>query len=214
MRTIKVTGIGRVKLRPDTTRLTLTLSGTAPAYDAALSASAGGTGALSAALEPVGFVREDLKTQTFSITAEYESYEEDGGWKQRFAGYRYLHVLGLDFPADNDRLGRILAALADCPVDAELRISYTVKDPDAARKELLDRAVADAGDRAYVLAEAAGVALRAIQSIDCSAGERSFEVCTMDALAKPMAAKARFDMDIRPEDIDAAQAVTVVWEIE
>ncbi len=212
MRTIQVTGSGRMKLRPDTTRLTLTLSGVEPEYDAALSASADGTKALGAALEPVGIAPGELKTQTFHITTEYEGYEENGRWKQRFLGYRYLHVLVVDFDADNQLLGRILGALAECPANAELQIAYTVRDPERAKTALLAAAVADAGTKARALAEAAGVTLKTLQSIDYSRGEQRFAVPTMDALARPTA-KANFELDIVPEDIDVSDTVTIVWEI-
>ena len=213
MRTMKVTGRGRLKLRPDTTRLTLTLSGVEPEYDAAIRRSADKTKMLAAALMEAGFVRTDLKTQTFNINTEYEGYDENGAWKQRFIGYRYQHVLRVDFDSDNERLGKTLAALASCAVNAEIRISYTVSDPDAAKNALLGKAVADAGEKAAVLADAAGVQLGAIQTIDYSWGEISFEVQPTDMLARPVASKAHFDMDIEPDDIDVSDTVTVVWEI-
>ena len=213
MKTIKVTGKGHLKLRPDTTRLMLTLDGMEPEYDAALSRSAEETRALAAALTAEGFDRAELKTLSFNISAEYEGYDDAGVWKQRFAGYRFRHALRLDFPADNERLGCVLSALAACPANAEIQISYTVSDPEAAKNALLSSAVRDAGEKAAVLAEAAGVTLGAIQTVDYSWGETTFEVRTMDALARPMAAKARFDMDVEPEDIDVSDTVTVIWEI-
>ena len=213
MRTMKVTGRGRLKLRPDTTRLTLTLGGVEPEYDAALRRSADETKMLAAAFKEVGFARTDLKTQTFNINTEYEGYEDNGVWKQRFVGYRFQYVLRVDFDSDNERLGRTLAALASCAVNAEIRISYTVSDPDAAKNALLGKAVADAGEKAAVLADVAGVQLGVIQTIDYSWGEISFELQPTDMLAKPMASKARFDMDIEPDDIDVSDTVTVVWEI-
>lgn len=214
MKTIKVTGKGRLKLRPDTIRLSLTLSGVEQAYDAALSTSSKDTNRLSDAFKTVGFSREDLKTKTFNISTEYESYEENGNWKQRFLGYRYLHVLRVEFDADNTLLGQVLAALADCQVNAELQISYTVKDPDTAKNQLLAKAVADAGEKAHVLSEAAGVSLKAIQNIDYAWGEYNYEVRPMDSLARPLAAKASFDLNIEPDDIDVSDTVTVTWEIE
>lgn len=214
MKTIKVTGRGRLKLRPDIIRLTLTLSGVESTYDAALGTSSNNTNRLAEAFQTVGFSREDLKTQTFSISTEYEGYEENGNWKQRFLGYRYLHVLQIEFDAHNALPGQALTALADCQVNAELQISYTVRDTEAAKNQLLGKAIADAGEKACVLAEAAGVTLKAIQSIDYGGGAYNFEVRPMDSLARPLAAKASYDLNIEPEDIDVSDTVTVTWEIE
>jgi uncharacterized protein YggE len=35
----------------------------------------------------------------------------------------------------------------------------------------------------------------------------------MEARMAPMAAKASYDMDIEPDDIEVSDTVTVVWEI-
>ena len=52
----------------------------------------------------------------------------------------------VEFESDNNRLGKILYALTNCPVKPEFRISYTVKDPETAKNELLGKAVSDAKD--------------------------------------------------------------------
>ena len=213
MKTMTVTGTGRLTLRPDTIRLTLTLSGVEREYDAALARSSDETTQLIHALETVGILRHELETRNFGIHTEYEGFEENGAWKQRLAGYRFLHTMCLEFDADNERLGEILTALADCPASAEIQIGYTVADPEAARNMLLGRAVADAGKKADALAEAAGVTLRGIQSIRYGAPEPDFEVRLMDVQALPTASKARMNMDIVPEDVDLTDTVTVVWEI-
>lgn len=61
------------------------------------------------------------------MDTEYESYKDrDGSYKQHFSGYRFRHMLKVEFPSDNDRLGKVLYALANCKVRLEFRISYTV----------------------------------------------------------------------------------------
>ena len=74
----------------------------------------------------------------------------------------------VEFESDHDRLGKVLYALAHCPVQPEFRLSFTVKDPEAAKNELLGKAVTDAKTKAAVLTRTAGVALKDIQSIDYS----------------------------------------------
>ena len=84
-----------------------------------------------------------------------------------------------EFDPDKKRLGKILYALVQCELKPEFRISYTVKDPEAAKNELLGKAVKDAKEKAAVLSEAADVKLKDIQSIDYSWGEINFEVNPM-----------------------------------
>ena len=123
-----------------------------------------------------GFDRSDLKTLHFNVDTEYESYREKDVYKQRFVGYKYSHVMKLEFDSDNERLGRILYALANCPLHPEFRLSYTIKDPETAKNELLGRAVIDAREKAAVLAKAAEICLKDIQSIDYSWGQINLEV--------------------------------------
>ena len=220
MRTIRVTGKGQLQVRPDTTRITVTLNGLSRDYGETLRRSAEETEALKEVLSGFGFERADLKTLSFSVDTEYESYrDENNDYKQRFAGYRFTHIMKVEFASDNERLGRILYALANCGVRAEFRISYTVRDPEAAKNLLLGNAVADAKDKAVVLSQAGGVSLREIQSIDYSWGQLDFEIQPMnrmlmaeDCCAAPSAGPS-YDLDIEPDDIEVSDTVTVIWEI-
>ncbi|MBR0199980.1 MAG: SIMPL domain-containing protein [Oscillospiraceae bacterium] len=218
MRTIHVTGKGQLKLKPDTTRITMTLEGIYPEYSDTLQHSSEDTEALRDLLSGFGFARSDLKTLSFGIDTEYESYREQEVYKQRFLGYRFRHQLKVEFPSDNQRLGRILYALSNGAVSPEFRLSYTVSDPEAARNELLGKAVQDAKEKAAVLSRAAGVSLRCIESIDYSWGEIDIEYRPMDNMLRAKAAQplmaASYTMDIEPDDIELSDTVTVVWEIE
>ena len=216
MRTIRVTGKGQLKLRPDTTRITMTLEGVYPDYGETLRHSSADTEALKDVLSGFGFARADLKTLSFSVDTEYESYREREVYKQRFIGYRFQHMLKVEFPSDNERLGRILYALANCAVSPEFRLSYTVSDPETAKNELLGKTVQDAKEKATVLARAAGVTLQCIESIDYSWGEIDIEYRPMERKAKPtqaLTAKS-YALDIEPDDIEISDTVIVIWEIE
>jgi uncharacterized protein YggE len=87
MRTIRVTGKGQLKLRPDTTRITMTLEGVYPEYGETLRHSSEDTEALKDVLSGFGFARTDLKTLNFNVDTEYESYRERDVYKQRFIGF-------------------------------------------------------------------------------------------------------------------------------
>ena len=121
----------------------------------------------------------------------------------------------LEFPADNERLGKVLYALAHCPASPEFSIEYTVANPEAAKNELLGEAVKDSAAKAKVLAESAGVKLGNIVNIDYSWGEvefvsRPLEAVTMRCMTPE---PDSYDMDIEPEDIDMTDTVTVIWDI-
>ena len=220
MKTIRVTGKGMIRVHPDMTRITMTLDGLHPQYGDALKHSSEDTEALKELLGQFGFKKEALKTLSFSVDPEYESYQVKNAYKQRLVGYRFRHVLKAEFKSDNEKLGKILYALANAgSIAPEFRISYTVSDPEAVKNELLARAVKDSQIKARVLSEAAGVSLKELQSIDYSWGQIEFEVSPMAGMqAKRMAYDTveeygSFDMDIEPDDIEVTDTVTVVWEI-
>ena len=217
-RTIRVTGRGTLKLRPDVTRLTITLNGHEKDYADTVERSSRDTEALAAAITPLGFERSSLKTLSFDVNARYEGInDKNGNYRRVFKGYEFSHVLKLEFPSDNDLLGRILYALAHSSVDAEFDISYTVKDREAAKNELLGKAVEDAAAKAKVLSDAAGTKLGSIRSIDYSWGEIEMAVRPMNRMMKmaDAAEEQAFGcpIDIEPDDITVSDTVTVVWDI-
>ncbi|MBQ1690930.1 MAG: SIMPL domain-containing protein [Firmicutes bacterium] len=218
LRTIRVTGKGQIKLKPDMTRIYVTLSQLSKEYGETLKGSSEATEKLKDLLEGYGFKRQDLKTLAFDVNTEYEGYEEKGVYKQRFAGYRYRHEMKVEFDSDNELLGRILYGLANSDLNPEIRLGYTVRDREAAKNQLLSQAVRDAKDKALVLTQAAGVKLKDIVTMDYSIGEADFEARPMRNMMMAKAAVSDeaygYSMDIQPDDIQVTDTVTVVWEIE
>ena len=76
MRTIRVTGKGQIKVKPDMTRITMTLTGVCKEYGEMLRRSSENTESLKEVLSEFGFDRSDLKTLSFDVDTEYESYRD------------------------------------------------------------------------------------------------------------------------------------------
>ena len=152
---------------------------------------------------------------------ERESYKDnDDEWKTRFLGYRYRHTLKVEFPNDKKRLGDILNLLADCTsLQPEFRFTFFLNEPEKSKNILLANAVTDAREKAEILSKAAGVELLDIISIDYSWLDINFEVVPMRSnpnfLHKSeLKDKARYNVDIEPEDIKVSDNVTIVWGIK
>ena len=219
-RRIRVTGKGKLSVKPDMIRLFIDLSDTKPTYEQTLEQSALQVEVLKDCLEKIGFKRSDLKTLDFNVDTEYRRVrDKKDDWKKEFVGYKFEHNLKLEIDVDNSRLGQVLYALAHASVRPELRICYTIKNPDAAKTQLLGNAVADSKEKAKVLTQAADVKLGDIVSIDYSWGEIEFvsepmkrflsveeDCCLSDE-------PAGYDIDIEADDIDLSDTVTVVWQI-
>lgn len=219
-RIIRVTGKGMLSVTPDTTRLILSLEGTEYEYNDALRLSSEKTDCLKRTLEAFGFTRQDLKTTSFGVDAVYESYQaNDHSWKNRFEGYKFSHRLKVEFPSDNARLGKILYALGRCDAKPEIRIEYTVSDPETVKNQLLAKAAADSKAKAAILSETSGVKLGEIVTIDYSWAEMELvtrpmnRMLTADAPMAMACSKDSYNIDIEADDIEVSDTVTVVWEI-
>ena len=217
MKAIRVTGKGQLKVHPDMTRITMELEGMDWEYGETLKKSSKVTEKMKDLLVPFGFERTDLKTLRFNVEPIYESYKVNDEYKRRFNGYKFTHVMKVEFDSDNKRLGKILYALAGSTLHPEFSLSYTVKDPEAVKNELLGKAVKDAMAKAGVLSNAAGVKLGDIQSVDYSWGEIDFEVRpigrNLSCIDELGSGGGSYDLDIEPDDIEVQDTVTVVWEI-
>ena len=216
-RTITVKGIGRLKLRPDQTVVSLSLKTTDRLYDRAMGQAAEQLEQLRTALTAVGFSKEELKTTDLQVGTEYESErDKNGSYRQIFAGYCVRHRMKLEFPLDTAYLARVLGAIAACIAEPELEVRFTVKDSEAAGAALLESACANARARAELLARASGVSLARLLSIDYSWGElhlysptryETEDSCMVKACAAPTG------IAIEPDDIDVSDTVTFVWEL-
>ncbi len=215
-KTLRVTGKGLLRVKPDLTQLLLTLSGVCPEYKEALAESAKRTEALKDLAVKHGFARTDLKTLQFNVDTKYESYKDHGAYKERFVGYEYKHRLKLDFPADNTRLGKILASLSRCEAKPRFSIGFSVQDEEAAKNALLAAAVKDAAAKAEILASAANCRLGGILSIDYTVATIEFESRPLRMLEMYDISEddEHLDIDVEPDDIELTDTVTIVWGID
>ncbi len=219
-RVIRVTGKGNISVKPDLIRLNLNLIEVCETYEEALEKSADETETLRNCLETLGFSKTDLKTISFRIDTRYEDYQDkDKVWKRRLAGYEFRHNLKVEFDMDNELLGKVLYELAHSLVKPELNIVHTVKNVEAAKNMLLGKAIEDSMVKAKVLAQAAGVELGEIVTIDYSWGDKAFEEVTMRrnvsmVLAQGECRAKSYNMDVEPEDINVSDTVMVVWKIK
>lgn len=218
-RTIRVTGKGKISVKPDRIRLHINVEGTKADYETTLQSSTETIEILKDLVENLGFKRSDLKTVYFNVDTVYDSYQDrDKSWKKRFMGYRFVHRLKLEFAADNKMLGKLLYTLAHSSIAPEFSIEYTIADSETAKNELLKAAIKDSLQKAKVLSESAEVTLGELKSIDYSWGEIDFVTRPMDermmkCIEPDCSESLSYDIDIEPDDIDVTDTVTVVWSL-
>mgnify|MGYP000785304816 CR=1 FL=1 len=128
MRTIRVTGKGQIKVKPDITRITMTLTGVFKEYGETLRHSSEDTEALKDVLSAFGFERSDLKTLSFHVDTEYESYrDKNNDYKRRFVGYQFNHWLYLGGGVGFEGISHVWCSgiIMTIPVFADVRAYMT-----------------------------------------------------------------------------------------
>lgn len=218
-KTMKITGKGKVSVKPDIIHLNMTMEESYKEYEVTLSQSSETTKILKELFVSLGFKKDDLKTRSFDINTKYESYKaKDQSWKKRLIGYTYTYHMLIEFDADNKKLGEILYALAHSVITPEISIEYTVSDPEKYKDELLKNAIKDSKHKAEVLANAADVKLGDIVSIDYSWSEINFVSEPIQnfafASAEQTTGRTGYDIDIEADDIDVTDTVTVIWNMK
>lgn len=214
-RTIAVKGTGNIRLKPDMTVISMTLKTTDKDYDKAMEQASAALSALRDALASVGFAENDLKTLRFNVSTEYESRQDSHGvFKSVFVGYSCIHGLKLEFDFDTKRMSAVLNAISGCIADPELNIQFSVRDKDSACDELLRSAAENAKHKAEVLANASGVSLGQLVSIDYNWKDLNIYSRTEYASnRKCMTMSAGSDMSFEPDDIDLSDSASFIWEI-
>lgn len=218
MRTITVKGVGTASTPPDLTVISLNIVEKSREYVDSVNGANERIEKLQNAITRVGFEKEDLKTLSFNARTNYENYrDEDGTYKQRFAGYACEYYLKLSMDFDNKRLSETLEAIANSGANAEQSIEFTVKEPEKVSARLLKAATENARQKAEVLCAASGVTLGELVNIDYNWSDISIHSPSvyskqfrgMDA-GVPAAAMPEFE----PEDIRSSDTATFVWEIK
>lgn len=215
-RKIRVTGKGKISIKPDLIRLNIKASDVLKKYEDCINKSSKSIKELRKIIENSGLNPNDLKTTEFSVDTEYKSYYENDIYKREFQGYEYVHNLYINFPNDNDLLGKVLYELSKSKTDYEFSINYTVKDIESAKNKLLAKAVEDSKTKASILAKASEVLLGEIISIDYSWDEIEVFSKPIDnfVINKAQSFGSEIDIDIEADDINMSDTVTVVWNIK
>ena len=161
-RTVTVTGVGRVSIRPDIADLRLGVTITEPTVDAARAASAKVQNAVLAKLEGLGIADRDLQTSIVSVQPQYDYSQQSA--PPRLVGYQFTNVVAATL-REIDKVGDAIDASLGAGATNIDQISFRVADQSGAEKEAREAAVADARARAETLAAAAGVVVVGVGAI-------------------------------------------------
>ncbi len=214
-RVISVKGKGKASVPPDTIEINMILTTVKPTYEEALNAASRDLDELRLCLRSAGFDKKDIKTTNFRVDTKYENISDaNGNYRRVFVGYEVTNNLRIEFEQNAMMLTRVLNALAGCKSTPEFSIRYKVKDDTEVKDLLLERAVEDARSKAKVMAEAAGVRLGKVLSIDYSGSDIQLYRDIYSINKNLISTGGAPNIDLQPDDIDVEDTVTVVWRME
>ena len=212
-KTIRVMGVGNVKVAPDTTRLRFSVESTYEEYEEAYADAASGNGELQKALQKLKLPKESLRTSDFSITRNREWNRDKGCYI--YDGFKLEQNLALELPLDSVLTSKVIAALGAAWPELEVKISFIRKDVHDVKLQILESAVKDAREKAEVIASTLGHKLGGIVNVDYSKRRLDIHVHEEEYCCCKMEEPQSDDsIDYTPDDIEAGDTVETVWYLE
>jgi len=206
--TISVKGVGNVSLPPDLTVISFEMSARSREYKKTVVDLNERLGALREKLSEAGVDPKQLKTSSFSVDADYRYVKE----KRVFNGWLAKHNLRLELSVDREPLNRAFEAITTGKAQVEFWIKFEVRDKAALREAVLADATRTARRNAETIASAAGCRLGKVVSMEYGWSEIRFESLAYSMASGPEEC-ALEPLNAEPEDVEAQDSVTVVWEL-
>ena len=162
VRTLNVSGIGIVYLTPDIVYINIGVNTQRENAAEAVEINKEQTNAVIQAIKDFGVDAKDIRTTNFSIWSNPQ-YDPAG----QITGTNYVVDNSVNVTVrDLEKLGDLLDAAVAAGANSIYSIQFDVEDKSEATKEARTKAVEDAKVEAQELAEAAGLSLVSIQSIN------------------------------------------------
>ncbi|KIC18929.1 SIMPL domain-containing protein [Leisingera sp. ANG-Vp] len=205
-RQITVSGESRLQVAPELATITLGVTEEAEEAAIAMSAVSDAMGAVIARLKEAGIAAEDMQTRRIAmhpVWSQDRSY--DSGGRREITGFQASNTL-LVRVRDLERLGPVLDTVLDAGANQFQGLSFGVEDPSAVQDRIRGAAVKDAIRKAQQLAEAAGMELGPVRSINEHGGNSVRPMMAMEM--------ARSDaMPIEAGELTFSHNVSVVFDM-
>jgi uncharacterized protein YggE len=204
--TLTVTGQGEASVTPDERRISFAVITEGETVGSALSDNSQRARRVIDALKRRGLNEEDIQTTNFSINPRYS--QRKGDQPPEIIGYRVSNQVRVR-TEDLEAAGELIEAGVEAGANSVSGIQFTASDEAAVYDEAVAGAAADAKRKARALAEAAGVRLVRIVSIDLEPSYRPIgggqvrSMMAMESGAPP----------IEPGEIQSEARVRIVYQI-
>jgi len=199
---LQVTGVGEVRVAPDTARVLLGFSARAPQAAAAYEQTAATLNQVVRALVQAGVPTEMMQTQEVALQPIYRP--PDGERAGDLAGYEASATLSVTL-LDLGRVGALIDVAVSAGANRVLGVEFTVQNRQPAEAAALAQAVQDAQRQAVVLARSLGLGLGPVWQVESLPG----------APPEPYFARTFAEaVPVLPGQVAVARRVRVVYRIQ
>ena len=207
VRSISVTGTGRVKAEPDVADINLGVTKQGEDAQSAAGEAATTMDAVINALLEAGVAEADIQTTSLSLNPIYD-WDENPPDIEGWEASNQVNVTVRDIEA----VGAVVDAATAAGATNVNGISFRVEDPTAAEAEARSAAVAAAKAKADQLATDAGVTIIGVISISESGGQQPQPIY-MERAAFDMAAGEALATPVLPGQVELSISVFIQYEI-
>lgn len=228
-RTITIKETANTIATPNYVVLSFTIEATEKKYASAVESVAEKIQQLNMTLMDTGLEKDSVKTVSYVVRPNYNYVQDRKGKVQNvLEGYMCVHRLKIEFFYDTELLSKALEAISACLANPQLDISFTLKDKEAVKEELLKLVASNAKKKAETICITAGATLGKLITVEyhkdgvitnSNFGRLSGDTCEL-ALPVPsmsmpgMSSPSVPQVAIQPKDINISDSATFVWEIE
>jgi uncharacterized protein len=154
---IRVTGVGEARARPDQAVADFAVETSAATAQAAAAENAQRMERVIAALVRAGVARDRIETRDYNVFPEYDPRTMESG-QPVVRGYRVMNTVAVTMD-DTERVGAVIDAALGAGANRVNGVRFGLRDPQAFRQRAIDDAVRRARSDAEALAAALGLGL-------------------------------------------------------
>jgi uncharacterized protein len=162
--TLTVTGTGEARVTPDEATVRLGVTRQAPTAQAVQEQVNAAMGKIIEAVAGLGVPREQIRTAQITLFPVYAPQRPQAEEEPRIVAYRASNILSVRLQ-QLPLVGRVIDVGLEAGANQVEGIQFGLRDELAARQEALREAVREARQKAQTMAEALGVRLDRIQSV-------------------------------------------------
>ena len=208
--TVKVIGSATVSAAPDMASFSTGVVNVGKTAAEAIQANSVAVGSVIEAVKAAGIEARDISTSNFSVQPQYVFPKAGSNEKPRLTGFEVRNTVDVRV-RDLSILGALLDKMVDAGANEASGLSFTLSDMAKLEQDARVAAVENAVDQAKRIAEAAGLRLTRVMSVEPRA---EMQMPSQPIVMMAQADSSRRSVPVEAGEIDVSAQAVLVYEAE